>query len=313
MKKFIEYIDSCLPEEVFKKVQLRYNRKLNKYVFKNENTADTLGEKIKSFFKKVDVRKQQEHMSKMLFNFKRKVLDEMNNEFKVASSRGVCNDDVFSDLVISNHGDLKGDFEKFCSDKITEEKTKRKVKNNIIGSVVYILALVAVFLFISFKTQAWATTWLIMVNGILIWVSYLLSLGIIKISKLRRIFHIFARILLAIDIMTLSVAAFLYSLTIMHNPNSWLIVISGIAAMFVSDGIYIAVKKQKLAILNFLAYIPAFCSMLFIILSAAGITPWNKGWLLVIAGVVIDAIIAIGSLIRNKKYEREVYSSWNED
>lgn len=268
MKKFIEYIDSCLPDE---------------------------------------------KGNKILFAFKRKTLDEMNEEFKTASSRGIENEDVFSDLIISKHNDLKGDYEKFYHEETITNKRKRNVILNIAGSVIYILVLIIAFLGISFLTHAWGQTWLIVVDGILIWIAYLLSIGVNKISQMRRIFHVFARIILAIEVMVVSVAVFLFSMAYLHVEKSWLIVIAGIAAMFICDGIYIAIKKQKLAIINYLIYIPVVSTMLYIILSAIGLLAWNTGWLLIIFGLVLDFIVIFASLAENKKYEQEVYDSWKEN
>lgn len=268
MKKFIEYIDSCLPDE---------------------------------------------KGNKILFAFKRKTLDEMNEEFKIASSRGIENDTVFSDLIISKHNDLKGDYEKFYKEETVTSKRKRNIILNIAGSAIYILCLIITFLGISFLTHNWGQTWLIVVDGILIWIAYLLSIGVNKISQMKRIFHIFARIILAIDVMVVSIAVFLFSMAILHIEKSWLIVIAGIAAMFICDGIYIAVKKQKLAIINYLIYIPVVATMLYIILSAIGLFAWNTGWLLIIFGLLVDFIVIFASLAENKKYEQEVYDSWKEN
>lgn len=324
MLKFIEYLDYCLPDDVYEKMHLKYDRRKNRYVFKiKEDTSEAGGivDKIKKTVDKAvdkavnkfDSLFHKEDMTKLLFTFKRETLDIMNEEFKIASSRGIINEDVFTDMVIKRHPDLEADFEKFCSDKITEEKNKKKAKWNAIGSVIYIASLIALYLAVSLSTQQWGITWLMLVNGILAWVSYLLTFGVVEVSKLRRMFHIIARVLLAVDIMVISVAAFLYSSAYVGSSLSWLIVIAGIAAMFVADGVFVAKNKQRLAVLNILAYIPIVATMLFIILSASGVVAWNNGWLLIIGGLGIDAIIAGVNLYKNKKSEREVYAAWSEN
>lgn len=324
MTKFIEYLDYCLPDDVYEKMHLKYDRKKNCYVFRKK-TPDTgnggiigtikktAGKVIDKAVDKFDSIFHKEDMTKLLFTFKRQTLDEMNEEFKAAASRGVMNEAVFTDMVISKHPQLEADFEKFCSEKITEEKNKRKAKYNTFGSIIYILSLVALYLAVSFITQKWGITWLIMVNGILAWVSYLLTFGVVEVSKLRRMFHIIARGLLVIDIMVVSVALFLYTNAYLGSPLSWLIVIAGIAAAFICDGIFVTKKKQRLAVLNVIAYVPAVSAMVYIILGALGVVTWNKGWLLVIAGLGVDAVIAGVNYYKNKKFEREVYEAWSEN
>ncbi len=100
---------------------------------------------------------------------------------------------------------------------------------------------------------------------------------------------------------------------LLHIPNSWLIVIAGIAAIFVADSIYIAVTGQKLAVIFYLAYIPAFAAMIYIIFSAAGFIPWSPGWVLIPLSLIIDVTVIAVLVIRNKKIAREVAAHWNED
>lgn len=316
MLKFIEYIDYCLPDDTYEKMRLKFDRKKNQYVFKKKDTetpkSGILG-KIKGTVDKAvdkfDSIFHKEDMTKLLYNFKRQTLDEMDEEFNIAASRGIMNEAVFTDMVISKHPNLEADFEKFCSEKITKEKNKRKAKYNAIGSVAYILILVALYLAISFFTQQWGITWLIIVNGILAWVSYLLTFGVVEVSKLRRMFHIIARALLAVDIMVVSVAMFLFTSAYMGSPLSWLIVIGGIAAMFICDGIFVTKTNNRLAVINIMAYVPIVSAMLFVILGATGVVSWQNGWMIVLAGVAMDGIIAGVNYYKNKVSEREVYAA----
>jgi hypothetical protein len=130
---------------------------------------------------------------------------------------------------------------------------------------------------------------------------------------MRRIFHVFARILLALDVVVASVAIFLFSLVMIGFEKSWVIVIAGIGAMFVADIIYVIKTKQRLAIIFALIYIPAIATMLYIVLAGVGAVAWNVGWLLIILSLIVDfAIIAI-SLGKNKHYKQEVLDSWQEN
>lgn len=249
----------------------------------------------------------------ILFQFKRKILDEMNALSETIEKRGLRDKTVREDLIISEYPDLPEKYAAFYAEKTEKRRTKRGVIANAVGSVAFILILLVVFLAASFITDDWAHTWVIMVDGILLWIDYLLLLGVKKITSLQRKFHIFARLLLGIAVIVFFVAAFLAAMALLHIPNSWLIVIAGIAAIFVADSIYIAVTGQKLAVIFYLAYIPAFAAMIYIIFSAAGFIPWSPGWVLIPLSLIIDVTVIAVLVIRNKKIAREVAAHWNED
>ncbi len=248
-----------------------------------------------------------------LFKFKRKTLDEMNERYSEIAKRGLSNQKVLSDLIISEHPDLKKDYQEFYEKETAAAKTKDNAVLIAVGSVAYILGIIIVYLVFSFVTQLWGQTWLIISNGILLWTAYILSLGVKKISSMRRRFHIFARILLAMDVMVVTVAVFLFAVVFSSFSKSWIIVIAGIALMFISDGVYAYLTKQKLSIINDLLYIPVIAVMLYIILSALGVLLWSKGWLLIIFSLILDVVIIYMSIARNKKIKQEVIDSWKEN
>lgn len=268
---------------------------------------------MKEFIEYLDEKMPDKKGDKILFQFKRDLLTQMNERYMEVSSRGIDNKAVFCDLVMSEHTDLKKEYDEYYKKATASERRKKRVIGNAIGSVVFIFACLIAFLFVGFTTQNWGECWVIMVDGILLWVTYLLSLGVIAISKLKRIFHIFARILLALGVMTLTVAVFLLSMAVLHVKFAWLIVILGLIAMFVSDLAYVTIRKQKLAIIYYLAYIPVIFTMLFIMVSSVGIMPWDKGWLLVPIGVLVDVFIVIGELLESKHFEKEMMNSWKEN
>lgn len=251
--------------------------------------------------------------NEIMFKFKRQTLNEMNERFDAASSRGIVNEKVMSDLVISEFPDLKSMYNAFYKEETAKQRSRRRLILNIVGSVTFVLCLIVAYLGISFTTKDWAHTWLIVVDGILLLIAYLMTLGVIRITKMKRIFHILARILLAIEVMVITVAVFLVCLALLHVPHAWAIVIGGIAMMFVVDGIYAGITKQKLAIINYLVYIPPVATMLYIILSAVGILAWRTGWLLIILGLLADFIVILTALAKNKKADMEVYESWKEN
>ena len=87
-----------------------------------------------------------------------------------------------------------------------------------------------------------------------------------------------------------------------------------IIAMFVSDAVFAAVTRQKLAIINYLLYIPASAAMLYVVLGAQSVVPWTPGWLIVILGVLADLAVMAGVIINNSRYVyKQEDDEWNED
>lgn len=250
---------------------------------------------------------------KTLYKFKKKTIDEMTELANSLTATGLKDDKVLSDLVISEYSDIAEQYEAYANEKNIQRRRKRFALGNIIGSAVYIVTLIIVFLGVSFATQEWGLTWVIVADGFLLWATYLCALGVNRIVKMKRIFHGFARILLAIGTMTFSVAVFLFCLGLFQMPYSWLIIIGGIALMFVLDAIFATVTKQKLAIIFWLIYIPPVFAMLFIIICALELVAWSVGWVMIPLSLLIDLAIIIIMLQKNKSYKEEVADSWQEN
>lgn len=118
---------------------------------------------------------------------------------------------------------------------------------------------------------------------------------------------------MAMDVMVVAVAVFLFCLSALNLEHSWLIVILGVASMFIADAVFAVKTKQKLAIMNILIYMPVVATMLYIILSGFGLVPWNTGWLLIIVSLILNLIIIFTKLTKNKMDKQEVIDAWQEN
>ncbi|MFR5876889.1 MAG: hypothetical protein ACLUFN_10410 [Eubacterium sp.] len=268
---------------------------------------------MEKFFEFIESSLPNGSNDKFLYKFKKKTLDEMVERANQLSARGLKDQNVLNDLIISEYKDIVADYNVYAKEKAEKQWRRRFAIGNIIGSVIYILVLLIMFLGISFSTHSWSTTWVIMVDGILIWIAYLLTLGINRVIDMKRIFHFIARIMLGIEVMVLTVAAFLICMAVLHIPNSWVIVIVGIMCVFIADGLFASVTKQKLAIISWLCYIPAISAMLYIVLGALGVFAWSAGWVMIPLSLIIDLIIIAASIRANSKYDQEVVDSWKEN
>lgn len=267
---------------------------------------------MEKFFDYIDSSLPDNPQDKNMYKYKRALVDEMESRVFELENRGLTDKNVIADLVIGEHPDLKEDYNRYLLDLNAKDKCRRFVISNIVGSIGYILAIVVLYLLFSKSTHLWSMTWAFLVDGILLWIVYLLSIGVRSFSKKKRAFHIIAQICLFAAVMLLSVALLLLFVAVIKPPHSWLAVIGGVAAAFVADGLYAVFTKQSLAVINWLIYLPIIAAMVYIILCTCSVFSWTAGWVIIPAALVADMIIAAEAVRRNAKIKEEVIDSWNE-
>ena len=268
---------------------------------------------MESFKKFIDMALTDKKNNELLNDFKRKKLDEMNGRVTQIKSRGLENQKVIEDLIFSENTDIADEYDSYYASKTAARKVRRNLLLNLFGSAAYLLAVVALFLGISFATQKWSMTWAIIVDGVLLWVVYLLSIGVRKFTAMKRIFHIFARMFLAGAVIVFMVSIYLAFVALTDIDNSWLIVIFGLIAMLLSDALYATAAHHRLVLFNWLLYIPAIAAFVLIIIGVLGIVPWSVAWLIVPAGLIVDLAIVLIAIAVNRVNKTEVADIWNEN
>ena len=74
---------------------------------------------------------------------------------------------------------------------------------------------------------------------------------------------------------------------------------------------FIAITHQKFAIINYLLYVPAVAAMVYVIFGILRVVSWNPGWLIMVASVVLDIIVMVIAVVRNKSFKvGEVEDQW---
>lgn len=249
-----------------------------------------------------------------LYRYKRRLFDSMTERANEVAQSGLKDEKVISDLIISEHPDLKEDYKNFY----LADRAKRKAENFrkflAIGSVCYIVLLTVLYLGVSFITHNWAQTWLIMLGGITLLVDYIFSVGAKAISRMKWVFHPIARVMLAFNVMLTATFIFLCCVVLFHLPMSWIIYLAAVIVLFGVDAAFLAVTKSKLAIINYLLYIPGAMSMVYVMMGLLDVIPWHPGWLLMILAVIIDILIIVSIAVENSKYiyKQEVEDTWEE-
>lgn len=249
-----------------------------------------------------------------LYRFKRQLLEKMNERANEITHTGLKDEKVLYDLVTGEFSDLKKDYSDFCVKDKLKKRDSLLNKIMIIGTPTVALLSVAIFLTIGFITDLWSPAWVVIPDMVLLWTVFLLSEGINRITRLRRLFHPIARVMLALAVMCVTVPIFLILLSVFQLDKAWTFVPFGVICIYIADAVYAFVTKQKLRIINYLIYIPAAAPMVYVILGGLEIVPWDPGWLIVIFAVIADFIIVAAKAVSNLRYQYrpEVDAAWSE-
>lgn len=240
--------------------------------------------------------------NQMSYSYKKKLFDEMTERANEVTHAGLKNEKVIADLIADEYPDLEKNY--YIYEKAEKKKATDKFLRIImaIGGVLFFITIFAAFFAIGGKTDIWHPTWLIIVGGIFAMIVFYTFFLIKRICKLRRIFHIIARVLLGGCVMLISVFAFLLVLFVFDPGFSWTIVIGGVGVMLIADLIFAFATKQKFRTVSLFVYMPVITTMLYIILAGCSVITWIAGWPLIFLGLVIDLIIALTIAASNAKY-----------
>ena len=250
--------------------------------------------------------------SRTLYDYKNHLIEEMGKRANELEARGLKDRKVSSDLIISEYPNIGAQFADYNNKKQTSNKSGRALLLNILLSAAYIILLVTVYLGVSFATHRWGQTWVLLADGAMLLGVYYFFLAANKFAGMRRIFHLFARLFMMADVMTLTVCVFLFALAVLHLPKSWLILIFGVAIVLFADGVFASIMREPLVIFSWLAYVPAIATMVFIVVCAAGIVPWSVGWIMIPLSLLIDIALIIIRIADNSKRREEVQDPWKE-
>ena len=208
---------------------------------------------------------------------------------------------------------MSKDYGDFYKKETAAMNRRRNIVFNSVGSALYLLILVVAYLTISFATQRWETTWAIIVDGVLLWNVYLLSLGVAYFSQKKKIFHIIARIFLMGAVIVFGVAVFIFVFVLTDLAHSWIILMFALIAMFMADALFATLHQHRMAIFAWLLYIPVMSVFAFVIVGAANIVEWRYAWMTIPLALIIDAVIILFALAKNKISNLEVADTWNEN
>lgn len=245
----------------------------------------------------------------LTFAYKKSVLDAMEKRSAVLRKRGLTDEAVIADLVCSENRNL----EKGYSDFLAKEKDRKRIKALPRNIGIYLIALVAAFLGIGFATDVWHPTWLLIEGGVSFMVIYLLVFLTAHLTD-TPLFPL-ARVCVAGSVMVLAQFVFLVIRIPFGVENAWLLFLAAVALMLLADGILASLTKQKFAFLSWLLYIPAVTGLLYALLGITGIVAWHPGWWMMVAAVVADVLLVVGTVLYKGRYsiKQELENIWKEN
>lgn len=271
---------------------------------------------MKEFINYIEDACKDVKQSDILYSFKKKTLDEMNDRACDVRQAGLSNNKVIADLIISEYPDIKDGYGVY----FTKEKTKRKeaIQHKLLalGTPLMILLSVALYVIQGILLGTWGNgRWLIIVGTVFFMSSLCCLAAIRQILRRKRIFHIFARLLTAAIIMQAAVFIFLWCGVNFGWALTWPIIPGGVAALLLGDLLFAFKTRQKLVALNVFVYTPAVFAMLYVVLAAFNIVSWGNGWALIFLGFAADAIFGLAVLIDNAKFKNneEIEDIWKEN
>lgn len=253
--------------------------------------------------------------SEILYKYKRKLLDEMNDRACDVKQSGLTDESVVADIILSEYPDIRGDFDRYYAAEKKRKKEAIQHKLLFIGTPLLILLAVAIYVVQGILFNVWSGRWLIIVGTVFAMCILCALAGIRKILRLKKIFHPIARLLTAGSVMLVAVFIFLLCGVTIGWSSTWPIIPGGVMALLLGDLAFAFATHQKFSMINAFLYIPAIFAMLYVILAACGIVTWGRGWALIFIGIALDAVIGLGILLDNArfKYKQEVEDVWKEN
>ena len=216
---------------------------------------------------------------------------------------------------MGEHPDIAKEFKEYKGEFEKKRKKKVEFRKTVVASAGYFLAVIIIFLIVSFMGQGWRKSWVFLINGLSLYVAYM-SLNIVSaLSEKSSRYRPVSRSLLALSVFSFALPVFLIFAFLLKAPHAWLVFIVAVLIMFTVDGIYIEKQKLRFAIFFHLAYIPPAMTMIYIFFATLKVIPWHPGWILIpLSFLIIIAVILIRLNAHKKQKlsdeETEADSEW---
>lgn len=246
------------------------------------------------------------------FIFKRRILQEMTERTKQVLDRGLKDEKVCHELIISEFNSKKvlSDYRHY----IDGIKDKKIIKYSPAAAALAILASVVVFLAIGLFTDVWHPTWLIVEGTASLSAVALMWTGVYLLNRHKMLYAV-SRALVAGSVMVITQFLFLVLRIPLGIEKAYLIFLAALALMFISDAVLATLTGQRLIIINYLITVPVVFVFIYVIFGILRFYTWQQGEVLIYLSLLIDVLIVVGMLLHNRKYTHkpEVDDVWKEN
>lgn len=236
--------------------------------------------------------------------YREKMLRQLMDRAQELRIKGMDDEDLIYDMCIDELGDFGATLAAFDEQEHKVANAKRNALLGAVCGVGAVLALVVIYLIVSFLVpNSWGLTWLILVGGAFAGVIAFSVVLLVKFGKAKK--YIAMRLMPPVIIVLLCVYLFLLLQLVAGVEMAWLTFLVMVMMIAVFDGVMAFITDFKFRWIELPIVIEVFCVMLYVIIGiAVGAAFWHPGWLLCLGGVVAAVAEAI-AIIANRNSKKD--------
>ena len=236
--------------------------------------------------------------------YREKMLKQLMDRAQELRIKGMDDEDLIYDMCIDELGDFGATLAAFDEQEHKVANAKRNALLGAVCGVGAVLALVVIYLIVSFLVpNSWGLTWLILVGGAFAGVIAFSVVLLVKFGKAKK--YIAMRLMPPVIIVLLCVYLFLLLQLVAEVEMAWLTFLVMVMMIAVFDGVMAFITDFKFRWIELPIVIEVFCVMLYVIIGiAVGAAFWHPGWLLCLGGVVAAVAEAI-AIIANRNSKKD--------
>ena len=236
--------------------------------------------------------------------YREKMLKQLMDRAQELRIKGMDDEDLIYDMCIDELGDFGATLAAFDEQEHKVANAKRNALLGAVCGVGAVLALVVIYLIVSFLVpNSWGLTWLILVGGAFAGVIAFSVVLLVKFGKAKK--YIAMRLMPPVIIVLLCVYLFLLLQLVAGVEMAWLTFLVMVMMIAVFDGVMAFITDFKFRWIELPIVIEVLCVMLYVIIGiAVGAAFWHPGWLLCLGGVVAAIAEAI-AIIANRNSKKD--------
>lgn len=246
------------------------------------------------------------------FIYKRRVLQDMTQRTKEVYKRGLKDEKVCHELMISEFSEKKivDGYYQYLQDL----REKKLIRYSPMAAGGAIILSCIIFVLIGIIADVWHPTWLIIEGTASIALACLMWIGVYILHSHKMLYAI-SRALVAGATMVLTQFAFLIVRIPFKFEKAYIMFLVALIGIFIGDVVLATLTKQRLVFINYLVTIPVVFIFIYVIFGILGFYTWQQGEIIVGISFIIDLAVVLGMLLNNRRYAHkpEVEDVWKEN